>query len=300
MHSKLLTAHGLLEKPQTSFCPPGIFYGKNSRYFIASDAIGFGTDPIHFGAPACRFVSIPHRFGLGRIGMQPAARGFGSFRYHFKSKRYRFNPNRYRNDHKQLPLESINSRDTRFFDITLSPSDITLTQSDIVSSHPEISWSWQRFTPGLRTTNWAVIDRPYSSGINTVGAVYDRATSVRKSFETETGLSVVAEILYWFSRTSKVCRQPSIKLLEASLKSGFAVSRFPGFQIACSDEVFLPDLHYWNVIFLNDFAEMAWRIARLKGRTRNIDEAPARLALHCLWAHGILHAPNCASKVPSC
>ena len=45
---------------------------------------------------------------------------------------------------------SINSRDTRFFDITLSPSDITLTQSDIVSSHPEISWSWQRFTPGLR------------------------------------------------------------------------------------------------------------------------------------------------------
>src|SRR5439155_14003120 len=101
-----------------------IFYGKNSdRYFIASDAIGFGTDPIHFGAPACRFVSIPHRFGLGRIGMQPAPRGFGSFRYHFKSKRYRFNPNRYRNDYKQLPLE-----------------------------------------------------RPYSSGINTVGAVYDRAT----------------------------------------------------------------------------------------------------------------------------
>ena len=138
----------------------GIFYGKNSwtdpnqfkpdRYFIASDAIGFGTDPIHFGAPECRFVSIPHRFGLDRIGMQPATRGFGSFRYHFKSKRYRFNPNRYRNDHKQLPLKSINSRDTRFFDITLSRSDITLTQSDIVSSHPEISWSRQRFTPGLR------------------------------------------------------------------------------------------------------------------------------------------------------
>src|SRR5947208_4995139 len=123
---------------------------KPDRYFIASDAIGFGTDPIHFGAPACRFVSIPHRFGLGRIGMQPATRGFGSFRYHFKSKRYRFNPNRYRNDHKQLPLKSINSRDTRFFDITLSPSDITLTQSEVVSSHPEISWSWQRFTPGLR------------------------------------------------------------------------------------------------------------------------------------------------------
>jgi len=123
---------------------------KPDRYFIASDAIGFGTDPIHFGAPACRFVSIPHRFGLDRIGMQPATRGFGSFRYHFKSKRYRFNPNRYRNDHKQLPLKSINSRDTRFFDITLSRSDITLTQSDIVSSHPEISWSRQRFTPGLR------------------------------------------------------------------------------------------------------------------------------------------------------
>jgi len=34
----------------------------------------------------------------------------------------------------------------------------------------------------------AVIDRPYSSGINTVGAVYDRATSVRKSFETETSV----------------------------------------------------------------------------------------------------------------
>src|SRR5438552_10423364 len=82
--------------------------------------------------------------------MQPATRGFGSFRYHFKSKRYRFNPNRYRNDHKQLPLKSIKSRDTRFFDITLSPSDVTLTQSEVVSSHPEISWSWQRFTPGLR------------------------------------------------------------------------------------------------------------------------------------------------------
>ena len=37
---------------------------KPDRYVIASDAIGFGTDPIHFGAPACRFVSIPHRFGL--------------------------------------------------------------------------------------------------------------------------------------------------------------------------------------------------------------------------------------------
>src|SRR6266699_826165 len=103
---------------------------------------------------------------------------------------------------------------------------------------------------------------------------------------------VVAEILYWFSRTSKVLRQPSIKLLEALFKSGFAASRFPGLQIACSDEVFLPDLRYWNVIFLNDFAEMAWRIARLKGRTRNIEKAPARLALHCLWAHGILRAPQ--------
>src|SRR2546422_10280971 len=38
----------------------------------------------------------------------------------------------------------------------------------------------------LETTSWAVIDRPYSSGIRTVGAVYDRATSVRKSVETET------------------------------------------------------------------------------------------------------------------
>ena len=117
---------------------------------------------------------------------------------------------------------------------------------------------------------------------------------------TKLSAVAVAEILYWFSRTSKVFRQPSIKLLEASLKSGFAVSRFPGLQIACSDEVFLPDLHYWNVIFLNDSAEMAWRKARLKGRTRNIEEALARLALHYLWAHGILRAPKCASKVPSC
>ena len=44
----------------------------------------------------------------------------------------------------------------------------------------------------LETTNWAVIDRPYSSGINTVGAVYDRATPVRKSFETETSSSRTA------------------------------------------------------------------------------------------------------------
>ena len=156
MHSKLLTAHGLLEKPQTSFCPPGIFYGKNSdRYFIASDAIGFGTDPIHFGAPACRFVSIPHRFGLDRIGMQPATRGFGSFRYHFKSERYR-------NDRKQLPLKSINGSDTRFFDIVLTQSDITLSQLDIVLSHREISWSRQRLAPGLRrfTSFW----RSLSSG----------------------------------------------------------------------------------------------------------------------------------------
>jgi len=95
------------------------------------------------------------------------------------------------------------------------------------------------------------------------GSCYEVAQSARNlTFKCPilselTKLSVVAEILYWFSRTSKVCRQPSIKLLEASLKSGFAVSRFPGLQIACSDEVFLPDLHYWNVIFLNDFAEMA-------------------------------------------
>ena len=105
-------------------------------------------------------------------------------------------------------------------------------------------------------------------------------------------LIVVAEILYWYSRTSKIFRQPSIKLLEALLKPGFAASRFPGLQIACSDEVFLPDLHHWNVILLNDSAEMAWRIARLKGRSRNIEEAPVRLALHCLWAHGILRAPQ--------
>ena len=32
----------------------------------------------------------------------------------------------------------------------------------------------------LETPDWAVIDRPYSSGINTVGAVYDRATSYRR------------------------------------------------------------------------------------------------------------------------
>src|SRR3989454_2959799 len=149
---------------------------KPDRYFIASDAIGFGTDPIHFGAPACRFVSIPHRFGLDRIGVQPATRGFGSFRYHFKSKRYRFNPNRYRNDHKQLPLKSINGRDTRFFDITLSASDITLTQSDIVSSHPEISWSRQRFTPGLR--QFIPFCRRLSSGRSDIAP---RPTAVSRS-----------------------------------------------------------------------------------------------------------------------
>ena len=70
---------------------------KPDQYLIASDAIGFGMDPIYFEAPACRFVSIWHRFGLARIGIQPATPGFGSFR----------------------------------FDITLSPSDIALTQTDI-------------------------------------------------------------------------------------------------------------------------------------------------------------------------
>src|SRR2546422_2410435 len=122
---------------------------KPDQYLIASDAIAFGMDPIYFEAPTCRFVSIWHRFELARIGIQPATPGFGSFRYHFKSKRYRFNSNRYRNDRKELPLKSINSRDSRFFDIVLTQSHITLTQSDIVLSHPEISWSRQPFAPGL-------------------------------------------------------------------------------------------------------------------------------------------------------
>src|SRR5438876_5492278 len=122
---------------------------KPDQYLIASDAIGFGMDPIYFEAPACRFVSIWHRFGLARIGIQPATPGFGSFRYHFKSKRYRFNSNRYRNDRKELPLKSINSRDTGFFDIVSTQSHITLTESDVVLSHPEISWSRQPFAPGL-------------------------------------------------------------------------------------------------------------------------------------------------------
>ncbi|PYS08761.1 MAG: hypothetical protein DMG17_28305 [Acidobacteria bacterium] len=100
---------------------------KPDQYLIASDAIGFGMDPIYFEAPACRFVSIWHRFGLARIGIQPATPGFGSFRYHFKSKRYRFNSNRYRNDRKELPLKSINSRDTGFFDIALTQTDIEMT-----------------------------------------------------------------------------------------------------------------------------------------------------------------------------
>jgi hypothetical protein len=38
----------------------------------------------------------------------------------------------------------------------------------------------------LRTRIWAVIDRPYSKGINTVGAVCDRAMFKLESFETET------------------------------------------------------------------------------------------------------------------
>src|SRR3989442_618047 len=56
---------------------------KPDQYLIASDAIAFGMDPIYFEAPACRFVSIWHRFGLARIGIQPPTPGFGSFRYHF-------------------------------------------------------------------------------------------------------------------------------------------------------------------------------------------------------------------------
>src|SRR5439155_26717589 len=44
---------------------------KPDRYFIASDAIGFVTHPIHFWAPACRFVSTAHRFGLRPFGLPP-------------------------------------------------------------------------------------------------------------------------------------------------------------------------------------------------------------------------------------
>src|SRR6266568_2059601 len=85
---------------------------KPDQYLIASDTIGFGMDPIYFEAPACRFVSIWHRFGLARIGIQPATPGFGSFRYHLKSKRYRFNPNRYRfkPSRNQLEPATIRSR----------------------------------------------------------------------------------------------------------------------------------------------------------------------------------------------
>src|SRR5439155_5720612 len=112
---------------------------KPDQYLIASDAIGFGMDPIYFEAPACRFVSIWHRFGLARIGIQPATPGFGSFRYHLKSKRYRFNSYRYRNDRKELPLKSINSRDTRFFDIVLTQRDRKSTRLN--SSHVAISYA---------------------------------------------------------------------------------------------------------------------------------------------------------------
>jgi len=134
-------------------------------------------DPIQFEAPACRLVSIPHRFPLGGIGIQPATRGFGSFRYHSKSKRYRFNSKRYRNDRKQLPLESVNRRDTRFFDIVLSQNDIASTQSDVALSHPEISWSRQRFAPGLRqfTSFW----RRLSSGRSDIAPCQTDVSSSR-------------------------------------------------------------------------------------------------------------------------
>src|SRR5439155_19745225 len=98
MHSKLLTARGLLEIAApvvlytfsflTVYILGGIFYGKNTdQCLMASDAIGFAMDLIFFEAPASRFVSIWHRFRLARIGIQPATPGFGSFRYHYKSKR---------------------------------------------------------------------------------------------------------------------------------------------------------------------------------------------------------------------
>jgi hypothetical protein len=100
-------------------------------------------------------------------------------------------------------------------------------------------------------------------------------------------LIVVTEILYWLRTTANLfpVLQPSIKLFEAFLKSGFAVSRFPGFQIRHSDEIFLADQFYWNVIFLNDSAEITWRMAGLKSRTRNIEEVLLRVALNCLWVH---------------
>src|SRR5262249_26336694 len=75
------------------------------------------------------------------------------------------------------------------------------------------------------------------------------------------------------------------KLLEAFVKSGFPASRFPGLQSLHGDEIFLTNQYYWNVIFLNDSAEMAWRIAGLKSRTRNIEDVSLRIALNCLGAH---------------
>ena len=66
--------------------------------------------------------------------------------------------------------------------------------------------------------------------------------------------------------------QPSIKLLDAFLKPGFTASRIPLLQIARSDEVSPPDPHDWNAIFLNNSAEMARLIARLKSRAGNIEQ----------------------------
>ena len=66
--------------------------------------------------------------------------------------------------------------------------------------------------------------------------------------------------------------QPSIKLLDAFFKPGFTASRIPLLQIARSDEVSPPDPHDWNAIFLNNSAETARLIARLKSRAGNIEQ----------------------------
>ncbi len=110
-----------------------------------------------------------------------------------------------------------------------------------IRRRPDMYWLWIIIFLG-----------PLGAGVYILMEVIPDLGVLRQSFD-----AFPRRKSYWSSRTSKVFCQPSIKLLETSLKSGLAVSRFPGLQIACSDEVFLPDAFYRRgiaKIHLGEFA----------------------------------------------
>ena len=92
----------------------------------------------------------------------------------------------------------------------------------------------------------------------------------------------IIKIIGRLRRNFSALFEPSIKLLEHVIESGFALCFLPGFQVARQDEEFAPNLKQGNLIFLNDFAEMPRRIAGFERRAREVENVLLRLALKCV------------------